>query len=221
MCRTSSSPDCNQCIRKLLWQPLKENLRNSILHRSSKASILCAGCCWTVHAVPLPQCHRMTLQSILRPLTPWKKCPRLEALLLPRHGGHPYPLGQDALAIYEGEWGNHSCSDCPCFYCVSLRWARKPKCTCGRRASRLKRTLGLDDEIRKRRLHCKCRPPTQVWGTFWCLCEKTLQWSCSGSPRFLIAEAKERFPEATLDGSSGSDVEADSPRCRQRRRITM
>jgi hypothetical protein len=93
MCRTSSSPDCNQCIRKLLWQPLKENLRYSILHRSSKASILCAGCCWTVHAVPLPQCHRMTLQSILRPLTPWKKCPRLEAMLLPRHGGHPYPLG--------------------------------------------------------------------------------------------------------------------------------
>jgi hypothetical protein len=127
----------------------------------------------------------------------------------------------DAVAVYAGDWGSHRCSDCPCFRCVTLRWARKPKCSCGHRTSRLKRTLGLDDTIRKRRLQCKCRPPTQVWGTFWCLCEKTPQWSRSGSPRFLIAEDEGRYPEATLDGSSGSDVDADSPRSRTRRRMTF
>jgi hypothetical protein len=127
----------------------------------------------------------------------------------------------DALALYEGHWGNHLCGDCPCFRCVTLRWARKPKCVCAKKASRSMTALGIDHAVRLKRLHCKCRPPTQVWEMFWCLCDSSPQWSRTGNPSFLIGDAVKTLPEATLDVSSESDVDADSPRWRQRRRLTL
>jgi hypothetical protein len=127
----------------------------------------------------------------------------------------------DAIAVYGSQWGSHRCRDCPCFRCVTLRWAMKPKCTCRRRNRSAKPPLGLDDAIRTQRLQCRCRPPSQVWGTLWCVCDLSPQWSRTGDWSFLIGEDETRLPEATLEGSSSSDVEQDSPPSRQRRRIIL
>jgi hypothetical protein len=127
----------------------------------------------------------------------------------------------DAVAVYAGEWGSHRCRDYPCFRCVTLRWARKPKCSCIEVLARRKVSLGVDEGIWKRQLLCKCRPAHQVWTTFWCLCKKSPQWSRSGSCNLLIDDGEIAFSEELVEDFSESDVEIGSRTWRQRRRRTV